>query len=199
MGIKLSMIKILLLIFILITILPALLFAADGFGVNANGGAAGINVNVANATDFTIYANSSLPYIITVSGSIILSGNLNITSNKTIQGADSNATVIGNLKIGNDSRNVIVQNLNITNPGGVGDGDGITIQGAKNIFITHCTFTDCADGSVDIVNQADSVTISWCRFRYIQQTSHCYVNLIGNSDSSTDDLGYLHVTIHHCW
>ena len=175
------------------------LFASDGFGGNATGGAGGTNVVVSTTSDLVAYAISSSPYIITVSGTIGLTGNLDISSNKTIQGEDTNSTVIGDLRIVNDARNIIIRNLNITNPYGIGEGDGITVRGGKNVFITNCTFTDCSDGSIDIVRQADSVTVSWCRFHYIQQTSHCYVNLIGNSDSQTDDLGYLHVTIHHCW
>jgi pectate lyase len=185
--------------FILFTSIPFILLAADGFGDNASGGTDGTAVTVTNTDNFISYATSSSPYIITVSGTINLIANLYITSNKTIQGTDSNATINGNLRIGDEARNVIVQYLNITNPNGVGGGDGITISGGKNVFITHCTFTDCADGAIDIVQQADSVTVSWCRFHYVNQTSHCYVNLIGNSDSATDDLGYLHVTIHHCW
>jgi pectate lyase len=175
------------------------LFASDGFGGNTTGGAAGTNVVVSTTSDLVGYAISSSPYIITVSGTIGLTNNLDISSNKTIQGEDTNSTVIGDLRIVNDARNIIIRNLNITNPYGVGEGDGITVRGGKNVFITNCTFTDCSDGSIDIVRQADSVTVSWCRFHYIQQTSHCYVNLIGNSDSQIEDLGYLHVTIHHCW
>jgi pectate lyase len=184
---------------ILFCFCSSFLSAADGFGGNADGGADGTNVVVKTAVDLITYATSSLPYIITVSGTINLTDNLDIASDKTIQGEDTNSTVIGNLRIVNDIRNVIIQNLNITNPNGTGEGDGITVRGSKNVFITHCTFTDCSDGSIDIVQQADSVTISWCRFHYVHRTSHCYVNLIGNSDSRTDDLGYLHVTIHHCW
>ena len=176
-----------------------ILLAADGFGGNATGGANGSNVVVTTASDLVTYATSSSPHIITVSGTINLTDNIGIASDKTIQGEDTNSTIIGNLRIESDARNIIIQNLNITNPYGVGEGDGITVRGGKNVFITHCTFTDCSDGSIDIVQQADSVTVSWCRFHYIQQTSHCYVNLIGNSDSQTGDLGYLHVTIHHCW
>jgi len=176
-----------------------ILSAADGFGGNVTGGAAGATVTVTTASDLITYATSSSPYIIIVSGSISLLSNLDITSNKTIQGEDSSSTINGNLRTASDAENIIIQNLNITNPFGVGEGDGITVRGGRNIFITHCTFTDCSDGSIDIVQQADSVTVSWCRFHYVQQTSHCYVNLIGNSDSQVNDLGYLHVTIHHCW
>ncbi len=47
--------------------------------------------------------------------------------------------------------------------------------------------------------QADSVTVSWCRFRYVSQTTHKYVNLVGANDTHTSDLGRLHLTYHHCW
>jgi pectate lyase len=174
-------------------------FAEDGFGNKATGGAGGASVSVNTMSDLASYASSPSPFVITVSGTITLGDNVMITSNKTIQGADSNATVNGDLYIGSTARNIIVQNLNITNPSGVGDGDGITILGGRNILVTHCTFTDCADGECDITVQADSVTISWCRFRYVSQSSHNYVNLIGSSDSYMSDLGNLHVTIHHCW
>lgn len=194
-NIKLVRVQLLILVGLYIPVLSA----ADGFGEKATGGATGTSVVVTTASDLAAYATSSSPYIITVSGKISLTDNLDIASNKTIQGENINSTISGNLRIENGTRNIIIQNLNITNPSGVGEGDGITVRGGKNTFITHCTFTDCSDGSIDIVQQADSITVSWCRFRYIQQTSHCYVNLIGNSDLRTNDLGYLHVTIHHCW
>ena len=188
-------------ILFLLILLPSIIFAQDGFGENANGGKGGTNITVTSATEFITYATSSLPYIITVSGTININGNVNITSNKTIEGLDSNATINGDLMI-NGSNNIIIQYLNITNPiddGSDDEGDGITIiNSAKRIFVDHCTFFDCADGMCDISNQSDSVTVSWCRFYYVNQTAHRYVNLVGSNDK-TPDLGYLHVTFHHCW
>jgi pectate lyase len=176
------------------------MLAADGFGRNAIGGTGGASITVTNAADLIAYASSSLPYIITISGTITLNGNLLITSNKTVQGSDSSSTIIGDLTIGSGVNNVIVRYLNFTNPASVGWGDGVTIRdGAKNIFVTHCTFTDCADGELDVSTKSDSVTISWCRFRYVTQTAHRNVMLIGSDDAYTADLGYLHVTVHHCW
>jgi pectate lyase len=189
-----------LIILVLLFAIPFFIFAQDGFGRNATGGAGGATVTVTNAADFTTYATSTSPYIITVSGTIALNASsLHVTSNKTIQGADSNATIDGDLYIGNGVNNVIVQNLNFTNPSYKGEGDGITIKQSKNIFIDHCTFTDCADGELDITQGSDSITVSWCRFRYVTQSTHRNVNLIGASDSDTADLGHLHVTFHHCW
>jgi pectate lyase len=189
-----------LILVMLMVVKASSVFAADGFGRNTTGGAGGLSVTVNNAADFITCATSPSPYVITVFGTITLPANIHVASNKTIQGADSNATINGDLRIGGPASNVIVQYLNITNPAGVGDGDGITvIDGAKNIFITHCTFTDCADGECDITNQSDSITVSWCRFRYATQSTHRNVNLIGSSDQAVADLGRLHVTMHHCW
>ena len=174
--------------------------AADGFGIGTTGGAGGTSVTVTSEGDLQTYAASSLPYIITISGRILTTGNLVVNSNKTIQGEDTTSMLIGDLYVGNGAYNVIIQHLNISNPYGVGDGDGVTIiNDAKNIVVTHCTFTDCADGSLDVTNQSDSVTVSWCRFRYVNQTAHRNVNLVGSSDTRLDDLGHLHVTFHHCW
>ncbi len=190
--------KVALACFLVIGVTP--LLGADGFGDRTTGGAGGANVTVSTEVDLQTYAASTAPYIITISGTIVTTGNTVLNSNKTIRGADTSSIFVGDLYIGNSVQNIIVQDLGISNPHGVGDGDGVTIlNSAKNILVDHCTFTDCADGSLDITNQADSVTVSWCRFRYVDQTTHRYVCLIGSSDARLGDLGFLHVTIHHCW
>ena len=184
--------------FLVVGVTP--LLAADGFGVRPIGGAGGTSVTVSTEVDLQTYAASTLPYIITISGTIVTTGNIVVNSNKTIQGADTNSMLIGDLYVGNGVHNVIVQDLDISNPYGVGDGDGVTIiNSARNILVDHCTFTDCADGSLDITDQSDSVMVSWCRFRYVNQTTHRNVCLIGSSDTKLNDLGFLHVTMHHCW
>jgi pectate lyase len=180
--------------------------AADGYGGSATGGAGGTAVTVTTTAQLTQYATATGKYIITVSGTITLPDNLHVTSNKTIQGANTSATINGDLFLGSGSSsgtptvNVIVQNLNFTNPNGVGDHDGISVKNnAANIFITHCTFSDCKDGSLDITEKSDNVTVSWCRFRYPTIVGHDFVNLVGASDSQTGDAGKLHCTFHHNW
>ncbi len=40
----------------------------------------------------------------------------------------------------------------------------VKINGAKNVWIDHCTFTIAADGNIDLENGASGVTFSWCEF-----------------------------------
>ena len=172
---------------------------ADGYAAGTTGGEGGTLVTVTNASDLRNAAGSSSKMIITVDGNINLgSSELKVSSNKTIQGKDLNSTIKGCISIKNVN-NVIIKNLNITNPDGAGTGDGIEVSGSTKVFVTKCTFYDCSDGSLDVVRASDFVTISWCRFRYINQREHNFVNLIGNSDSASNDAGKLHVTLHHNW
>jgi pectate lyase len=180
--------------------------ASDGYAGNVTGGAGGTSVTATTAAQLIADVASTSPMIITVSGTITLSDNCRVASNKTIQGANSSATINGDLFIGPGSTsgtpttNVIVQNLTLTDPNGVGDSDGISVKnGSNHIFITHCTFTDCKDGSCDITEKSDFVTLSWCLFKYPTLTGHDFCDLIGASDSQTGDAGKLHVTMHHNW
>ena len=84
--------------------------------------------------------------------------------------------------------------------------DSVTIRGGTHIWIDHCHFEDGQqptetyfhheyehrDGLVDIVNQADNITMSYNIFE-----RHNKAILIGNSDAKTADDGKLNVTLHH--
>src|SRR5688500_19018868 len=88
---------------------------ANGFAAGTTGGS-GSSTTVSTAAAFKTAAESSTSMIITVSGNINLGSNqINVKSNKTIIGANSSAGVIGCLRLSGVS-NVIIQNLNITNP-----------------------------------------------------------------------------------
>jgi pectate lyase len=180
---------------------PAL--GADGYAASATGGAGGTSVTVTTAADLIKYATSSAKYIITVSGTITVSGgtgtsggSVRVASNKTIQGANTSAKIIGSLDLGSGGvNNVIIQKLTITNPNSIGTSDGITCYSCKNVFITKCTFYDCADGEVDITANADNITVSWCKFYYSSSSrSHRFCDILGNVPPS----GY-HATFHHNW
>lgn len=172
--------------------------AADGYATvngDTTGGAAGPTVTVSNAADFATFAKTNLPYVVQVQGTI-MTNIVSLRSNKTIIGVGTNATFIGRLNLSNGS-NVVFRNLFVTDPTG---GDGITIDsGTHHVWVDHCTFFDCSDGEVDITDAADFVTVSWCKFYYVNQTTHRFVNLIGADDAATNDIGKLHVTFHHNW
>ncbi|MCB0643365.1 MAG: T9SS type A sorting domain-containing protein, partial [Phaeodactylibacter sp.] len=101
--------------------------------------------------------------------------------------------------------NVIIQNLEIFDSydgdwgGTTHSTDGITVYGAKNVWIDQCWINLCADGALDIRSNGasaigDFVTVSYTRF-----SDHNKVMLIASSDNNTFNQGYLNVTLHHCW
>ena len=180
-------------------------FAADGFGGNTTGGGSGTTVVVDNAEDFKeLIETPDMPYIVQVSGAIDLDsvgGTVSIHSNKTIAGTDPNAKITGQLGFKKESSNIIIEWLNITNPGFYGEGDGISLkEDINDVFITMCTFFDCKDGCLDITRRSDWITVSWCKFYFTAPNSNqSRVNLIGSSNDADDDLGRLHVTFHNNW
>ena len=188
----------------LCAVLAALCFSpiasANGGYASATGGAGGPTVTVSNLTDLTAAIVDDVPRIVRVSGTIDLgTANARFGSNKTIEGVDTTSGFIGNLK-GVAENNVIIRNLNFTNPSVVGDGDGLSLETCTNIWVDHCSFVDCGDGSLDIKRGADFITVSWCKFSYTFNSGHNFVNLIGHSDTNgTQDRGKLHVTFHHNW
>lgn len=163
------------------------------------GGRGGPVVTVTNASGFLTEIARAGARIVRVQGTIVLTDNARPAAHKTILGVGTNATIVGNLNILNVS-NVIVQNLHFTNPNGVGDGDGVTIEGSHHVWIDHCTFYDCADGALDTTHGSDYVTISWCRFYYTTNTGHNFACLVGHSaNNAGEDAGRLRVTFHHNW
>ena len=177
----------------------------DGYatrGAGTTGGAGGSTVTVSTLQDLEFYLDDEAgPCIILISGTINLGGsNVRVRDNKTIIGVGTNATLVGDLKVDRNN-NVIIRNITFTNPNGAGDNDGLTLQECENIWVDHCTFVDCADGSLDISHGADWITVSWCKFYYTNPSAdHRFANLIGHSDNNSgEDSGKLHVTFHHNW
>lgn len=190
---------------VLLFCLASGVFAADGFGANTTGGEGGTTVVVDNAVDFKeLVETVDVPYLVRIEGAIDLGsvgGKVSIRSNKTIQGVDPNSTITGQLGFKKGSSNIIIERLNITNPGLYGEGDGISLkEDINNVFITKCTFYDCEDGCLDITRRSDRITVSWCKFYFTASNSkQSRVSLIGSSDNAADDLGKLHITFHHNW
>lgn len=170
------------------------------------GGLGGDTVTVTTRNQFTFYTSSTAAYVIQVQDTIELNlyEMIPVKGNKTIVGLGYNAAIrYGGLRI--EGNNVIIQNLEIFDTydgdwGGTSHStDGITVYGAKNVWIDHCWLHACADGLLDIRsngpnNIGDFVTVSYTRF-----TDHNKVTLVGSSDDNTYNRGHLRTTFHHCW
>ena len=183
---------------------PAALSAADGWasqGGGTTGGAGGSTVTVSSLSAFSSAATGTTPMIINVSGMINLgsSASFDIGSNKTIIGVGTNSGFIGDLRAKKQT-NIILQNLNFTNPSGVGDSDCITFTYTTRYVVTHCNIYQAPDGAFDQTHACDYGTVSWNKFYYTSNTGHNFVNLIGHSDSNaSEDTGHLRITMHHNW
>lgn len=173
-------------------------FATVNGGVT--GGNGGTTQTVSTVSAFTSAVAANDPRVIYVDGTLDLNGSgtgsVNINSHKTIIGLGTNAGIVGQLQISAE-QNVIIRNLTISNNGAPSTLDGVrVVSGAHNIWVDHCTFIDCSDGSLDITVASDYVTVSWCKFMYVNQTDHRFVNLIAASD---DDAGDYRITFHNNW
>jgi len=183
-----------------ITVQPSELLNVDfnhiGFasvGINLTGGVGGPVVTVSNATQLRQYTDANGPYVIYVVGTIPISGmDTHIRPNKTVIGHGTNATLVGGGLYLYRSTNVIIRNLTIIGS----TEDGIGIHYSTNVWIDHCTIADARDGLIDITQQSDLITVSWCRFYYTANSGHNFCNLIASSDSDT---GNYRVTFHHNW
>ncbi|WP_426208521.1 RICIN domain-containing protein [Massilia sp. TWP1-3-3] len=118
--------------------------------------------------------------------------NIQVASNKTLLGLDSNATIVGATLNLSNAKNVIIRNLSIqdVNPGLVEAGDAITLANSSHVWIDHVRFSLISDGHVDIT-ESKNVTLSWNRFDganpAVCGNQHFYTNMVLNSQ----------VTFHH--
>jgi len=186
---------------------PKWLAQSDGFAsVNAleqngtTGGAGGQVVVVDNLADLEKYAGAAEPLVILIKGTIAkepFGKAIKVTSNKTLLGLGKDATLLhGELQI-QDASNIIFRNLTLKDswmpddPNGKKyDFDGFQIDRSHHIWIDHCTLTNMEDGLIDFSKNSDYLTVSWSVLSH-----HNKAFGIG----WTQELGHMHVTMHHTW
>ncbi|CAN0925152.1 Probable pectate lyase P18 [Linum grandiflorum] len=108
-----------------------------------------------------------------------------MNSFKTIDGRGASIHVAGGPCITiHHTTNIIIHGINIHDckQWTPSDGDGISVFASKNIWIDHCTMSNCRDGLIDVIHGSTAVTISNNHF-----THHDKVMLLGHKDSYTED------------
>ena len=162
-------------------------------------------------------ANSKMT--IYVKGEIETSGYVYVqdTKNLTIYGLPGSAMVNKNrtekaktgIMLIKRCQNLIMRNMTFKSAGAydIDGNDNLTLQSSEHIWIDHCDFQDGVDGNFDCNNQANYVSVTWCRFRYLIEpkaggsggsNDHRFSNLWGGSDTASDE-GCLNTTFACCW
>ncbi|KAL2899937.1 putative pectate lyase 13 [Bienertia sinuspersici] len=176
---------------------------AIGFGYKALGGKGGPIYVVTDPSDpdphqpkpGTLRDAVSQPgpvWIIFAHDMIIkLKTSLVVSSFKTIDGRGVHVQVTGGGCISIEHvTNVIIHNINIHDcyPSS-SDGDGLHIFSSSNVWVDHCTMSNCADGLIDCTVGSTAITISNNYFSH-----HDKVMLLGHSDDYSADRG-MQVTV----
>ena len=174
---------------------------------NVTGGAGGTETTVNTYAALRAACRAAGPIIIKVDGILVPNESYCYIEgyDKTIIGVGTNSGLAGyGFRVG--GTNIIIANLTFASTNS--NADGVTIDNSshgtgRNVWVDHCTFYDCTDGSVDVTKGANYVTVSWCKFYYAPVAkgvvNHEFVNLIASSDSDNPNGTLYHVTFHHNW
>ncbi|KAI4384388.1 hypothetical protein MLD38_002553 [Melastoma candidum] len=183
-----------------------------GFGQSALGGKGGRIYVVTDSSDtdpanpkpgtlrYGVILDEPLWITFSADMTIRLKHELMMNSYKTIDGRGANIHITGNgcITIQYVS-NIIIHNVHVhhckpsgntnirSSPTHVGyrgrsDGDGISIFGASNIWIDHCSLSYCTDGLIDAIMGSTGITVSNNYFSH-----HDEVMLLGHDDKYLPD------------
>jgi len=172
-----------------------------GFGSNTTGGQGG---TVCTVTSTDNSGSGSLRECVgsasgawwirfAVDGEIALSSSISLPSNLTIDGRDRSVEITGAGLTVHSKGNIIITNLHFHSGGDWDDNDAIQVKGGHDIWVHHCSFSDYADGLLDLTKGTKDVTVSWNKF-----SDHDKVMLISANDNDTEDED-TRVTLHHNW
>jgi len=190
----------------------------EGYGAGATGGGTAAPITVTTSAALKTALTASGNGVILVSGTITTARLEVVVTNKTIIGLpgatltnlDQTASNSGILYLKSGSSNVIIRNLIFVGPGAY-DADGwdcLTNKGCTKLWVDHCDFQDGMDGNFDNTNDADNISITWCRFHYLKTPKaggsggtddHRFTDLIGGSDSDAPSDGHYSITWQYCW
>lgn len=193
----------------------------EGYGAGTTGGGNATPVTVTTYAELKAQLKSAGPKVILVSGTITIPAGQSISevvTDKSLIGLPGAQLVnktqtksgSGILNLKNGSHNVIIRNL-IFEGGGAYDVDGrdnLTADGCTNLWVDHCEFRDGVDGNFDIKGNSDNITVSWCKFTYLEPAKpggsggsddHRFSNLVGASDSDAPADGHYSVTFQNCY
>ncbi|MES9539608.1 cellulose binding domain-containing protein [Actinomadura sp. NPDC000600] len=178
--------------------------AVAGAGRNSTtGGGDATPQTITTLGDLQKYAGDSTARVLRISGTINTGTSaVNIASNKTLVGADKNATIQGGLNIESGHSNIIVRNLNIRGPGyGHYPADTLAARGSDHLWFDHLNVQDAGDGLLDLTKGSDFLTVSWVKFWYTDRNnSHRFASLISaGADHDSTDAGKENATFHHNW
>ena len=179
----------------------ALLAERVGYGEDTTGGLGGTTCRVTNLKDSgsgslraCAQATGKKWIVFDVDGVLYLKSNIQVKSDKTIDGRGRKIRIQGSGLNLSSVSNVIFVNLIFENGNGGEDNDAITLRnGTRDVWIHHCSFSDYGDGLVDIKEASTDITVSWSYF-----TKHDKVMLISASTKDTQD-EKIRVTLHHNW
>ena len=147
-------------------------------------------------------AGDGTPRVLLLSGTFVTGSTaVDVASNKTLRGANKDATIQGGLRIA-DRSNVIIQNLNVQGSGQGGTpSDAVEVRGSHHIWFDHLTVWEGGDGNLDITRGCDYITVSWSKFYYTNAShTHRLCTLVGGGSTHADtDWGKNNVTFHHNW
>lgn len=100
------------------------------------------------------------------------------------------------------SGNLIIRNLFFDGPGSFRGKPDTMIRlrhDCDHVWIDHCCFEDPACIAIGITKHCDCVTVSWCEFRFTEQSNgHSLAVLIASGDEDWADEDVLNVTFDHC-
>ncbi len=179
-------------------------FEMQGFATVGTSTTGSNNKNIVTADtleELTKALSSEEPTTVHISKKIsggTTGASLRVKSDKTIIGVGSDAFLEGvGLHLSKVS-NVIIRNIKFTMSSvdkehhKINDGDCITIENAKHVWIDHNEFfaidphvqkdKDLFDGLVDIKDESEYITVSWNYFH-----DHWKCNLVGHSDTDNFD------------